>query len=540
MLDQEENTGMDSETEAKYFERVIDHNENEDKDSVAFSQLNLSRPLLRAVEAAGYINPTPVQAKVIPIAMSGRDVCASAVTGSGKTAAFVLPFLERLLFRPRDQAAIRVLIVTPTRELATQIHEVLVKLSKFTDVKSCLICGGKKDVRSQEAELRNLPDVVICTPGRIIDHLRNSHSVNLSDLDVLVLDEVDRLLELGFQEELEELLRFCPQNRQTLLFSATMTAKVEDLVKLSLKRPVRVKTGGGVTTVAPRLVQEFVKLRNAEEREAIMTALVVRNFNTKCICFFETKQEAHRFCAILKLMKIKASELHGDISQVQRYAALTAFREGFVDVMVATDVAARGLDIPGVQTVINSEMPRNASQYVHRVGRTARAGCGGRSITIVSDSRRKIMKDVLKGDGAQLSKNGQVLSRTVAAAVVSHFVTQIANLEPEIATALKEEKALAKLALAEQELQRAENMLLHEDEINARPARTWFMTETEKKNLKKRSREQIEQSQDHQSLPMPTCHYLVLRLQSLGGECSYCPPCCASSSCSIPTRNCPL
>ena len=240
---------MDPETEKAYFDSIVQAEE-----AVLFSQLNLSRPLLRAVEAAGYVNPTPVQTAVIPLAMAGRDVCASAVTGSGKTAAFVLPFLERLLYRPKDIAAIRVVVVTPTRELATQIFMVLQKLAQFTDITCCLICGGKKDVKSQEVTLRNRPDVIVCTPGRIIDHLRNSQSVSLDDWDVLVLDEVDRLLDLGFQEELEELVRHCPTARQTLLFSATMTPKVEDLAKLSLKKPVRVKTSGkleafGISTI---------------------------------------------------------------------------------------------------------------------------------------------------------------------------------------------------------------------------------------------------------------------------------------------------
>ncbi|CAM9131810.1 unnamed protein product, partial [Ectocarpus fasciculatus] len=365
-----------------------------------FSELNLSRSLLRGIEASGYVNPTPVQAKVIPIALAGRDVCASAVTGSGKTAAFVLPFLERLLYRPKDVPAIRVLIVSPTRELATQTHEVFKRLSQFTDITCCLICGGKRDVRSQEVVLRQRPDVVICTPGRIIDHLRNSQSVSIEDLDVLILDEVDRLLDLGFREEVEEVVRYCPPTRQTMLFSATMTAGVEELSKLSLRRPVRVKTSAGgpndANALAPRLIQEFVRVRREDEREAMLTALVCRNFNKKCIVFFETKKAAHRFYIILQVLKIKSCELHGDMPQTLRYGSLQAFREGLTDVMVATDVAARGLDIPLIQTVINAEMPRIASTYVHRVGRTARAGCGGRAVTIVGDARRKVMKEVLK------------------------------------------------------------------------------------------------------------------------------------------------
>lgn len=183
---------MDEETEASYFDSVIEDQTGDRSQGTMFPELNLSRSLLRAIEACGYVNPTPIQAQVIPHALAGRDICASAVTGSGKTAAFALPFLERLLFRPRDISATRVLVVTPTRELASQIHSVIQKLSQFTDITCALISGGKKDIRSQEAALRNRPDIVICTPGRIIDHLRNSRSVTLDDLDVLVLDEVDR------------------------------------------------------------------------------------------------------------------------------------------------------------------------------------------------------------------------------------------------------------------------------------------------------------------------------------------------------------
>lgn len=489
---------MDSDTEADYFDTVLESDSVANKD-VMFSELNLSRVLLRGIEVCGYVTPTPVQVKVIPLALAGRDVCASAITGSGKTAAFVLPFLERLLYRPKDVAAIRVLVVTPTRELAMQIFSVLVKLSQFTDVTCCLICGGKKDVKSQESTLRNRPDVVICTPGRIIDHLRNSHSVTIEDLDVLVLDEVDRLLDLGFQEELEELVRFCPKNRQTLLFSATMTSKVDDLVKLSLNKPIRVKTYGGTTTVAPRLIQEFVKVRKDEDREPMAAALVCRNFHDKVIVFFEMKKDAHRFCTLLLLLGIKACELHGDINQTQRYLALQRFKTGEADVMVATDVAARGLDITGVQTVVNVEMPRSTSTYVHRVGRTARAGLSGRAVTLVSDARRKVMKDVLKGEGTSIknaSDGCQVLSRTIPQAVISNYASKIAGLESSIRKMLSEERNRDRVDEVSREIERAENMLLHEDEINARPARTWYQTETQKKEIREKGRAALSQQDE--------------------------------------------
>jgi ATP-dependent RNA helicase DDX27 len=482
--DDDQERGMGEEEEREYFDSIVDDNSG---DVSMFSQLNLSRPLLRAVEAAGYVSPTAVQARVIPLALAGRDVCASAVTGSGKTAAFALPFLERLLYRPKDNAAIRVLVVTPTRELATQIYEVITKLSQFTDVTTTLILGGKKDIKSQTVLLRQRPDVVVGTPGRLIDHLRNSASVSLSDLDVLVLDEVDRLLDLGFQEELEELVKYCPRSRQTMLFSATMTAKVEDLVRLSLRQPVRVKTAGGVTTVAPRLVQEFVRVRSEDEREAQLAALLCKSFKDagKTIVFTDTKKEAHRFCAVIKLLGCRAVELHGDLPQVQRDLAVQKFREHEVDILIATDVAARGLDIQGVRLVLNAEMPRSASTYVHRVGRTARAGTSGRAVTLVSDARRKIMKEVLKGEGTLLSSDAaNVLTRTITTSTVTHYKEKIEKNESKLKEAFQEENLKTKLELAMREADRAHNMLLHEDEIHSRPNRTWHQTETQKQETR--------------------------------------------------------
>jgi ATP-dependent RNA helicase DDX27 len=268
-------------------------------------------------------------------------------------------------------------------------------------------------------------------------------------------------------------------------------------VKLSLRKPIRVKTASSNTTVAPRLVQEFIKLRDEDEKEAVMAALVCRSFTSRVIAFFETKHETHRFYTILLLLGIKACELHGDVTQVQRYLALERFRKGEVDVMVATDVAARGLDIPGVQTVLNAEMPRSATTYVHRVGRTARAGCGGRAVTLVSDARRKVMKEVLKsytGVGADAT-SGQVLSRTVPPQIISHYMTTIAENEEEIQRIAKEEKTQARLKAAESEVERAENMLLYESEITARPARTWYQSQHHKQEIKDASTKQAKEEE---------------------------------------------
>lgn len=488
----EEEDNTDSKDEHEYFDAVIDSTEAPQVDM--FSQFTLSRPILRAIESMGYVTPTEVQAKVIPYALGGRDVCASALTGSGKTASFVIPFLERLLYRPKDQAAIRVIVVSPTRELASQTFEVVQKLAQYTDITAVLICGGRKDVKSQSVELRKRPDVVVGTPGRLIDHLMNTSSVRVDQLDVLVLDEVDRLLDLGFQDEIQELVKYCPKSRQTLLFSATMTSKVEDLAKLSLKRPIRVKTQGNASTTALRLVQEFVRLRKDGEREAILAAILCRTKMTRTIVFFETKKEAHRFQIVLSLLGTKAAEMHGDLPQLQRNHALQSFKEGTVSILIATDVASRGIDISGVHCVVNAEMPRSVSTYIHRVGRTARAGSSGRSVTVVSDGRRKVLKALLKGGDASslsVSESGSqnILQRTVPADVVSQYIEQIAGLEGDIEEKMAHERENKQLDDAIMEAERAENLLLHEEEIKSRPSRSWYQSQSEKKRIAEASKE---------------------------------------------------
>lgn len=243
------------------------------------------------------------------------------------------------------------------------------------------------------------------------------------------------------------------------------------------------------TTVAPRLVQEFVRVRKDDEREAMLASLVCRVFSDRAIVFYEMKKDAHRFFAVLMLLGVRAVELHGDLPQVQRDLALQRFRDGDADVLVATDVAARGLDIKDVKAVINAEMPRSASTYVHRVGRTARAGCGGVAVTLVGEARRKVVTEVLKGEGASLSsEGGRVLNRTIAPGVVAKFATRIEAFEDKIGGLFEEERLRAKLNVAMREADRAQNLLEYEDEIEARPARTWYQSETQKQASKTASR----------------------------------------------------
>ncbi|XP_010920141.1 DEAD-box ATP-dependent RNA helicase 28 isoform X2 [Elaeis guineensis] len=411
----------------------------------SFIELNLSRSLLRACQALGYHKPTPIQAACIPLALTGRDICGSAITGSGKTAAFTLPVLERLLFRPKRVRAIRVLILTPTRELAAQVHSMIEKLAQFTDVRCCLVVGGLP-TKMQEAALRSMPDIVVATPGRIIDHLRNSVSVGLEDLAVLILDEADRLLELGFSAEIHELIRLCPKRRQTLLFSATMTEEVDQLVKLSLNKPVRLQADPFARRPAT-LTEEVVRIRRMREvnQEAVLLALCSKTFTQKVIIFSGTKQAAHRLKIIFGLAGMKAAELHGNLTQAQRLDALELFRRQEVDFLIATDVAARGLDIVGVQTVINFACPRDDKSYVHRVGRTARAGREGYAVTFVTDDDRSLLKAIAKKAGSQLK------SRIVAEKSIAEWSQLIEQMEDQILTVLQEEREERALRKAEME-----------------------------------------------------------------------------------------
>ncbi|KAF3961819.1 hypothetical protein CMV_013597 [Castanea mollissima] len=452
----------------------------------SFIELNLSRPLLRACEALGYSKPTPIQSAVIPLAMNGSDICGSAVTGSGKTAAFALPTLERLLFRPKRVPAIRVLILTPTRELAVQVHSMIEKLAQFTDIRCCLVVGGLS-TKVQEAALRSMPDIVVATPGRMIDHLRNSMSVDLEDLAVLILDEADRLLELGFSAEIRELVRLCPKRRQTMLFSATMTEEVDELIKLSLTKPSRLSADPSKTL--PRsLTQEVVRIRRMREvnQEAVLLALCSKTFTSKVIIFSGTKQAAHRLKILFGLAGLKAAELHGNLTQVQRLDALELFRKQQVDFLIATDVAARGLDIIGVQTVINYECPREYKSYIHRVGRTARAGREGYAVTFVTDNDRSLLKDIAKKAGSKLR------SRTVAEQSITKWSEIIEQMEDQVAEIFEEEREERTLRKAEMEVSRAENLIAHREEIYSRPKKTWFVTEKEKRLVAKASKASVE------------------------------------------------
>merc|ERR1719167_900887 len=454
--------------EESYFDSTPVYNESD-----SFYTMNLSRPLLKAIEELKFVHPTPIQAATIPVALLGRDICGCAATGTGKTAAYMLPVLERLLYRPENEAVTRVLVLVPTRELGVQVYQVTKQLAQFTSIEIALSVGGL-DLKTQESLLRKNPDIVIATPGRLIDHVKNTPSFGLESIEVLILDEADRMLEECFLEQMKEIVKNCSRTRQTLLFSATMTDQVEQLATVSLNKPVKVFVDSN-KVVAWNLRQEFVRVRRGreEDREALLAALVCRTFRDHTMIFIQTKAQCHRLHIMLGLLGVRVGELHGNMSQPQRMETLQRFKEEQLDVLLATDVAARGLDIRGVKTVINFTMPTTLEHYIHRVGRTARAGRAGRSVSLAGEGERKMVRDIVK------RARDPVKSRTVNAEIQTKYKAKLTKLEDDVNLVLEEEKADRELAKCENRAGKLQNQL-----AGAEDDRRWFQTKQQRKEEK--------------------------------------------------------
>lgn len=373
-----------------------------------FKTLELMDELLQAIKEQGYDKPTPVQQQAIPVILEGCDILAGAQTGTGKTAGFTLPLLQLLSKRPKTtpQCSVRALILTPTRELAAQIGESVIAYGKYLPHKSTVIFGGV-NINSQIRALRAGADIVIATPGRLLDHVSQG-TVDLSKVEILVLDEADRMLDMGFIHDIRKLLALLPKNRQNLLFSATFSQEIKNLASGLLKSPKLIEVVRHNTT-AERISQVVYPV-DSKRKRALLTFLITSKKWKQVLVFSRTKHGANRLSEQLNTDGIRSAVIHGNKSQAARTKALADFKAGAVQVLVATDIAARGLDIDQLPHVVNFDLPNVPEDYVHRIGRTGRAGCEGEAVSLVCIDEHKLLKDI-----------EYVLKQAIPSVVISGF-----------------------------------------------------------------------------------------------------------------------
>lgn len=366
---------------------------------MSFNSLGLSDALLKAISKKGYTIPSPIQQKAIPPILEGKDVLASAQTGTGKTAGFTLPILQ-LLSQGQHlrQRPIRALILTPTRELAAQILANIKEYSEFLDLRSTVIFGGVNQ-NPQVTQLRQGVDILVATPGRLID-LQNQGLISLAKVDILVLDEADRMLDMGFLRDIERILRVLPSKRQNLMFSATFSKDIKQLAMGILHNPVHVEATPENTTVEA-IIQKVYPVSKEKKTELIIKLITEGNWK-QILVFTRTKQGANKLCESMISSGIKAAAIHGNKGQGARTSALAGFKNGSLTALVATDIAARGLDIPLLPHVVNFELPNIPEDYVHRIGRTGRAGASGEAISLFSPDETTFLRDIEKLVGMKL------------------------------------------------------------------------------------------------------------------------------------------
>lgn len=366
---------------------------------MSFTQLGLSNALLKAVVKQGYKTPSPIQSKSIPLILEGKDLLASAQTGTGKTAGFTLPLLQILSEgQSLRKRPIRALILTPTRELAAQVYNNVNSYSEFLDLQSTVIFGGVNQ-RPQVATIKNGVDILIATPGRLID-LQNQGLLSLANIQILVLDEADRMLDMGFLRDIKKIISFMPKQRQNLLFSATFSKEIKKLASEFLHNPMTIEVARENSTVDV-IKQKVYRVAKAKKTELIIKLISEGNWK-QVLVFNRTKHGANRLCKKMISAGISASAIHGNKSQGARTKALHGFKNGTVRVLVATDIAARGLDIPLLPHVINFELPNISEDYVHRIGRTGRAGASGEALSLVCGEERGYLRDIEKLIGLKL------------------------------------------------------------------------------------------------------------------------------------------
>jgi ATP-dependent RNA helicase RhlE len=364
---------------------------------ITFASLNLAEPILRAVTDAGYTKPTPIQAQAIPVVLAGLDVMGGAQTGTGKTAAFTLPILNRMLKHANSSPSparhpVRALMLAPTRELAIQIEESVETYAKHTGLRSTVVFGGV-DIKEQKAAVRAGVEILVATPGRLLDHIEQKN-LSLNQVEVLVLDEADRMLDMGFIPDIVRIIGMLPEKRQSLLFSATFSDEIKKLADRMLKAPTLIEVARRNESAA-NVAQQIYRVHGDDKRRLLGHLVTSQNL-TQVLVFSRSKLQTARLARELARDGFTTDAIHGDKTQEERIKALDAFKNGTVRILVATDVAARGLDIDQLPTVVNYELPFVAEDYVHRIGRTGRAGASGTAISFVSPDDGKLLAEIEK------------------------------------------------------------------------------------------------------------------------------------------------
>jgi len=364
-----------------------------------FKTLGLSDPLVRGILATGYTAPTEIQSQVIPTAIEGKDIIGCAQTGTGKTAAFVLPILNRLSHEPAAKGrVVRAVILTPTRELALQIHQCIVDYGRFLNLRTLTVYGGV-NISGQLSQLSRGVDIIVATPGRLIDHI-NRRTVDLRHTEVLVLDEADRMLDMGFINDVRKIISYVPQKRQTMLFSATIPKEIHSLASSVMQHPKTIQVGrqhNPIETITQHLFSV-----TKENKMQLLLHMLQNGSMYSVLIFSRTKHGADRISRKLQQADIKSMSLHSDRTQNQRQRALEGFKSGKFQVLVATDIAARGIDVEGISHVINYDVPSFAEDYIHRIGRTGRAAATGDAITFVARDEEKYVRQIEKFIGKKL------------------------------------------------------------------------------------------------------------------------------------------
>jgi ATP-dependent RNA helicase DDX27 len=481
---------------------------------MSFTNFNLSKLIIKALSEMEYYTPTKVQEKVIPIALNGHDIFVNSETGSGKTACFLLPIVQRIILsrnnkenkkknnKNNDDNIIQnqALIIVPTRELALQCNEMLTKFLKYIDLNYIFLCGGLS-VENQLNQMKNkIPDIIITTPGRLLDLIYNNKNLSLEHVNILVLDEADKLLELGFKDAIFEILELIKKNRnrQTLLFSATLNPKLLDLGEHALNNPIKIKIAQ--SAILTNLSQSIIRIKFTnlteniyEKRMAYLITIINKKKLNRTIIFFNTKQDCHKCILYFKKFGINScTELHGNITQTERIKSLEEFQKGNVKFLMATDIAGRGIDIEKVKCVINFQMPLIGERYIHRVGRTARKGYVGEAITICDDKERLLIKKIFKKEKVDISLKPIKVNNEE----IKDMYKKIMKIKDEIDENILEEKTEKQFEMAEKDIEKTMNIKIHQKEIQNRPKKIWYESTKDKRKKAKILKKEFEKKKN--------------------------------------------